>query len=144
MLVQQILKGKASQDIETIPSSSTVSDAASILSSKRIGALIVSDDGQTVTGMFSERDIVRELGKRGTACLSDCVSDLMSKNIVTCSRDETADAVLQKMTDGRFRHLPVLEDGKLVGLISIGDAVQARLSEMAMENQALEGMIKGF
>ncbi len=144
MLVQQILKGKTSQEIETIPSSSTVSDATSILSNKRIGALIVSDDGETVAGMFSERDIVRELGKRGTGCLSDCVADIMSKKIITCGKDETADAVLQKMTDGRFRHMPVLKDGKLIGLISIGDVVQARLSEMAMENQALEGMIKGF
>lgn len=144
MLVQQILKGKPSQDIATIPASSTVSDAASILSSKRIGALVVSDDGTTVQGMFSERDVVRELGKRGTGCLSECVSDIMTKNIITCSKADTADAVLQKMTDGRFRHMPVMDDNKMIGLISIGDVVQARLSEITMENAALEGMIKGF
>jgi CBS domain-containing protein len=144
MLVQQILSSKPSQDILTIPTNSTVTDAIGILSSKRIGALIVSDDDGKVAGMFSERDIVRELGKRGTTCLGDCVADIMTKDIKHCTKDETADAVLQKMTDGRFRHMPVLEDGKLIGLISIGDAVQARLSEMAMENQALEGMIKGF
>lgn len=144
MLVQQILKGKANHDITTIPTEGTVSDAAGVLSNKRIGALIVSDDGETVAGMLSERDIVRELGKRGTTCLGDCVADIMTKTIVTCAKTETADAVLQKMTDGRFRHMPVIENGKLVGLISIGDVVQARLSEMAMENQALEGMIKGY
>jgi CBS domain-containing protein len=145
MLVQQILSSKPNQNIETISSSLSVSDAASILSSKRIGALIVSDDsGQTVAGMISERDIVRELGKRGTGCLHDAVAELMTKKIVTCSKNETVDAVLRAMTDGRFRHLPVMENGKLIGLISIGDAVQARLSEMTMENQALEGMIKGF
>ncbi len=144
MLVQQILNNKSIQDILTIPTSATVTDAIAILASKRIGALIVSDDGHVVAGMFSERDIVRELGKRGTTCLGDSVADIMTRDIKHCTRDETALEVLQKMTDGRFRHMPVLEDGKLVGMISIGDAVQARLSEMAMENQALEGMIKGF
>ncbi len=144
MLVQQILKAKPSQKIVTIPSSATVSEAASELSARRIGALVVSDDGETVAGMFSERDIVRELGKRGVACMSDCVRDLMSTDIITCSKDETADAALQKMTDRRARHLPVLEDGKLIGLISIGDVVLAKLSEMKMEKEALEGMIKGF
>ncbi len=144
MLVQQILKGKPSQDIATIASSATVSEAAGILSSKRIGALIVSDDGKTIAGMFSERDIVRELGKRGVTCLSDSVKEIMTTDISTCTKSDSADSVLRTMTDGRFRHLPVLENGALIGLISIGDVVQARLSEMAMENQALEGMIKGF
>ena len=144
MLVQQILNGKANQDIITIPGSTTVSEAAGILSEKRIGALIVSNDGNFVEGMFSERDIVRELGRRGVACMSDAVRELMTSQITTCTKSDTADSVLQTMTDGRFRHLPVLEDGKLIGLVSIGDVVQARLSEMAMENQALEGMIKGF
>jgi len=144
MLVKQILSGKPSAEIAMIPSTSTVSDAASVLSNKRIGALVVSDDGETVAGMFSERDIVRELGKRGLTCMSDCVADLMTREVSTCQKSDTAEAVLRKMTDGRFRHLPVLENGKMVGLISIGDVVQARLSEVAMENQALEGMIKGF
>ncbi len=144
MLVQQILSGKPNHDVATILTSSTVSDAAAILSEKRIGALVVSDDGNTVAGMFSERDIVRELGRRGVGCMDDCVKDLMTSNIVTCANSDSADSVLQKMTEGRFRHLPVLEDGAMIGLISIGDVVQARLSEMTMENEALEGMIKGF
>lgn len=144
MLVQQILNSKPSQEVQTIASSASVSDATGILSSKRIGALVVSDDGVRVTGMFSERDVVREIGRRGVGCMSDKVADLMTRDIITCEKGETADAVLHKMTDGRFRHLPVIEDGKLIGLISIGDVVNARLSEMAMENQALEGMIKGF
>lgn len=144
MLVQQILNSKPSQEVQTIASSASVSDATGILSSKRIGALVVSDDGVRVTGMFSERDVVREIGRRGVGCMSDKVADLMTRDIITCEKGETADAVLHKMTDGRFRHLPVIEDGRLIGLISIGDVVNARLSEMAMENQALEGMIKGF
>jgi CBS domain-containing protein len=144
MLVQQILNSKPSQDISTIASDSSVTDAISIMAARRFGALIVTDDGETVAGMFSERDIVRELGKRGTTCLSDCVADIMTRDVKHCTKEETADVVLQRMTNGRFRHMPVLEDGKLVGLISIGDAVHARLLEMSMENQALEGMIKGF
>ena len=144
MLVQQILQSKPNNTVATIPSNATVSDAAGILSSKRIGALVVSDDGVTVVGMFSERYIVRELGKRGIGCMSDCVADLMTRNVSTCVQGDTADAVLMKMTEGRFRHLPVLDDGKLVGLISIGDVVNARLSEMSIEKEALEGMIKGF
>lgn len=144
MLVQEILKGKPSQEIVSIPSSGTVSEAAEILSAKRIGALIVSDDGKSVAGMLSERDIVRELGRRGVACMSDCVRDVMTADIVTCTRSDRADEVLAVMTEGRFRHLPVMEEGRLVGLISIGDVVHARLSEVAMEKEALEGMIKGF
>jgi len=144
MLVQNILKGKKIHEVATVPSTATVAEAAEILSAKRIGALVVSDDGQAVIGMFSERDIVRELGRKGAVCLGEKVSDIMSKTITTCTKDETALAVLQKMTDGRFRHLPVMEAGKMIGLISIGDAVQARLSEMTMEKEALEGMIKGF
>ncbi len=144
MLVQHILKEKADQKVTTVPSDSTVAEAARILSRKHIGALVVSDDGTNVIGMFSERDIVRELGKRGEVCLGDCVRDIMTKSITSCGKEETALAVLRKMTDGRFRHMPVMENGKMIGLISIGDAVQARLQEMEAEKEALEGMIKGF
>ena len=144
MLVQQILQGKPNHEITTISSKKTVADAASVLSNKRIGALVVSDDGETVAGMLSERDIVRELGKRGATCMADLVADLMTKAVSTCAKTDTADAVLKVMTDGRFRHLPVMEGGKMIGLISIGDVVQARLAEVEMENKALEGMIKGF
>lgn len=144
MLVRQMLALKQSQEVTTISPSASASDAAGELSVRRIGCLVVSDDGTTVVGMLSERDIVRELGKRGSACLSDHVRDIMSSDIETCTQSETADEVLRKMTDRRARHLPVIEDGKLKGLISIGDVVFAKLSEMTMEKEALEGMIKGF
>ena len=143
MLVSQILSAKAVGGVQTIKPSTTVSDAASELSTKRIGALVVSDDGKVAAGILSERDIVRELGKRGPVCMSDTVADLMTKNPVTCAPDDTADAVLAKMTEGRFRHLPVVENGTMTGLISIGDVVKARLSELALEKDALEGMIMG-
>jgi CBS domain-containing protein len=97
-----------------------------------------------VSGILSERDIVREIGRRGVACLSDTVDTLMTSTIISCRRDEQANDVLQKMTDGRFRHMPVMEGDQMVGLISIGDVVKARLTELAMEKDALEGMIKGF
>lgn len=144
MLVQQILKGKPEMKVATISGDASVSDAAGVLSDMRIGALVVSEDCETVQGIISERDIVRELGKRGTGCLNEKVSSIMTSNIVTCTTKDVADNVLEQMTKGRFRHLPVMEGDKMIGLISIGDVVNARLSEISMENQALEGMIKGF
>lgn len=144
MLVSQILKSKADTAVVTIASGATVAEAARLLSERRIGALIVSKDGKTAEGILSERDIVRELGTRGPAVLGEKVAGLMTAKLVTCGRGDATDAVLQKMTDGRFRHMPVIEGGQLVGLISIGDVVKARLMELAAEKDALEGMIKGF
>lgn len=144
MLVQQILRGKSSTGVVTLAPGSLVSMATEALSSHRIGALIISKDGKTAEGILSERDIVRELGRRGASCLAETVDNLMTKKLISCSPDETADQVMQKMTDGRFRHMPVMQGAEMVGLISIGDVVKARLAELAMEKDALEGMIKGF
>ena len=144
MLVRQILGMKGGGDVVTIGADASVTDAVRLLSEKRIGALLVADDGGVPLGILSERDIVRELGRRDETCLRDSVGDMMTKNLVSCLPDDTADVVLAKMTDGRFRHMPVMEDGTLAGLISIGDVVKARLSELSMEKDALEGMIKGF
>ena len=143
MLVQQILKSKPTQGVFTILPEASVSEAAQLLSSKRIGSLVVSKTGESADGILSERDIVRELGKRGQTCLTDKVSDMMTRKLVTCAPDDSAEWVLAKMTEGRFRHMPVLKDGKMVGLVTIGDVVKARLTEVAMENQALEEMIMG-
>lgn len=143
MLVQQILATKQDLGVISIKPDAPVADAANILSSKRIGTVVVSEDGETLQGILSERDIVRELGKRGAGCLTDPVSDLMTRKIVTCSKADTADRVLEMMTKGRFRHLPVMDDDKMIGLISIGDVVKARLSELSMEKDALQGMIMG-
>lgn len=144
MLVQQILASKGDSKVVTVAPGTTVQEVAGILSSRRIGAVIVSADGKKARGIVSERDIVRELGKRGAACLSDPVESLMTAKIVSCSRTEGTDSVLGRMTDGRFRHMPVVEGDEMVGLISIGDVVKARLMELAAEKDALEGMIKGF
>jgi CBS domain-containing protein len=143
MLVHQILRSKSDEGVVTIGPGATIAQAAEMLSTKRIGAVIVSNDGVTPLGILSERDIVRELGKRGTGCLTDQVKALMTRKLVSCRPEDSADAVLAKMTEGRFRHMPVLKEEKMVGLISIGDVVKARLSELAMEKEALTGMIMG-
>ncbi len=144
MLVRQILESKGRGDVLTISPESSVGDAVQMLSEKRIGALVVSSTGRDAQGILSERDVVRELGRRGSAALQDGVTDMMTRDLVGCAVNDTADHVLEKMTSGRFRHMPVLEGDDMVGLISIGDVVKARLSELSMEKDALEGMIKGF
>ena len=143
MLVSQILKTKQMHDVVTVPPDMSVSEAARILSQKGIGTVVVSKNGKTADGILSERDIVREIGARGAGCLTNVVSTLMTSKLVTCSSSDLADEVLQKMTEGRFRHMPVIEDGELHGLISLGDVVKARLMELSMEKDALEGMIMG-
>ena len=143
MLVHQILKGKSDDGVATVLPGATVTEAVEMLSSRRIGALIVSSDGKTALGILSERDVVRELGRRGPACLTDRVEVVMTRDLVGCSRDDTADVVLQRMTDGRFRHMPVMQGAEMVGLISIGDVVKARLSDLAQEADALTHMIMG-
>ena len=144
MTVAKILRSKGSGDVMTITSDKSVADAAGVLSEKRIGSLVVSDDGSTAQGILSERDIVREIGRRGTGCLSERVTEMMTKDLVTCNTEEKADDVLAKMTQGRFRHMPVVEDGKMIGLITLGDVVKYRLEEVKMEKDALEGMIMGY
>ncbi len=143
MLVSQILKSKPISGVFTIRPDTSVADAAGLLSEKRIGALIVSQDGTTPMGILSERDIVRELGRRGPACMGDTVAELMTTELVTCDGDCTTDEVLGRMTEGRFRHMPVMQGEVMIGVISIGDVVKTRLDELAHENDALQGMIMG-
>ena len=144
MLVQQILKEKSDDGVVTVAPGSSVGDAARLLSSRRIGAVVVSPDGKAARGILSERDIVRAIGSAGPGCLVDPVEKLMTARIVCATRHDTVDSVLAKMTAGRFRHMPVLDGEDMIGLISIGDVVKAQLSELSMEKAALEGMIKGF
>ena len=146
MLVNQILSLKAAggASIVTIGSSATVGDAAKLLAEKRIGAVVVSDDGKKPVGILSERDIVRELGKQGAGVLASPISDLMTRKVSTCVTGDDAHSVLERMTEGRFRHLPVVDaEGNMIGLVSIGDAVSARLKELNAERDALTGMIMG-
>lgn len=153
MLVRQILvmKGAApGPDLSgvlpviTITPDATVHDAARLMADKRIGAIVVSEDGERPSGIISERDIVRELGRRGPAILDEPVSEIMTAKITTCVTGDDALSVLERMTAGRFRHLPVVDDeGRMLGLVSIGDAVSGRLKELHDEKEALTGMIMG-
>lgn len=143
MLVHQILKSKTDDTVVTVTPETKVSEAAKILADRKIGTVVVSSDGKTADGILSERDIVRVLANRGGVILTEPVEAFMTAKLVTCERNHSADDILEKMTNGRFRHMPVVEDGKMVGLITIGDVVKARLTELAMEKDALEGMIMG-
>ena len=144
MLVQQILKSKPSQGVLTVESTALVSQAAEILAKNKIGSVVVSDDGgKSAAGILSERDIVRELAANGSGCLSEQVSQYMTRDLVTTTSQASVQEVLSQMTEGRFRHMPIVEDGVMIGLVTLGDLVKAQLSELAMEKQALEGMIMG-
>ncbi|OIQ32963.1 MAG: histidine kinase [Roseobacter sp. MedPE-SWchi] len=143
MLVQLILKSKAGAAVVTVAPDASVADAAALLSDKGIGTVVVSSNGQTADGILSERDIVRELGTSGSGCLQKPVSAYMTTKLVTCSSQSNVEDILKQMTEGRFRHMPVVEEGKMVGLVSLGDVVKAQLAEIAMEKDALEGMIMG-
>ncbi|TNJ46762.1 CBS domain-containing protein [Phaeobacter sp. B1627] len=143
MLVKSILKSKGVTDVVTIGPDATIEAAAKLLSDHGIGTVVVSADNKTPLGILSERDIVRQLAKTGAVCLGHKVDAYMTRNLVTCVLDSNAENALTKMTEGRFRHMPVVEDGVLVGIISLGDVVKAQLTEVAMEKSALEGMIMG-
>jgi CBS domain-containing protein len=143
MTIRRILKQKAIGEIVTVSPEASVAEATRLLAEKRIGALVASSDGRTIAGVLSERDIVRELGKRGTGCLDDRVADLMTREVRTVSPDTLALRALDIMTQGRFRHLPVVEGNVMVGVVSIGDVVKYRLEEIQRENAALTDMITG-
>ena len=143
MLVRDILNAKPTGEIYAVSAKDTVSVAAELLSSKRIGAVIVRDGTSAIDGIMSERDIVREIGKRGVECMSDSVAELMTKNVKSCGTGDSTQSVMQMMTDGRFRHLPVMDGGTLVGVISIGDVVAARIKEVEFENNSMAELIAG-
>lgn len=144
MLISQILKDKPTQEVHKVPPGTSVAEAARKLSELRIGGLIVSEGEAKPVGIVTERDIVRELGKRGAACMQDKVDDIMTRELITCAPGDRAIKVLQTMTEYRFRHMPVMEDGQMVGLVSIGDVVKARLEELASQADALKNMIMGY
>ena len=143
MLVHQILKSKTGSGVQSVPANTKVAEAARLLAENRIGMVVVSEDGKSADGILSERDIVRELANSGGGCLDRNVGDYMTRKLITCSPDTNIEEVLRQMTEGRFRHMPVIKDGAMVGLISLGDVVKAQLSELSMEKDALEGMIMG-
>ena len=141
MIVRNIIDSKANSQIFSMKPTDLVRGAVEVLAAKRIGAVIISSDGAIVDGILSERDIVRALGTRGVACLDVQIQDLMTAAVIGCHPEDTAISVLEKMTDGRFRHMPVIEANRMIGVISIGDVVKARITEVQAENAALTDMI---
>jgi CBS domain-containing protein len=136
MSVAHILTEKGSSVVTARPER-TLDDAIHLLAEKSIGALIVMDEAQTVVGIISERDIIRALAHQGTAVLDAPISSYMTSDVVTCERETTNEQIMQLMTEGRFRHVPVCSHGKLVGLVSIGDVVKRRLATLEAEHEAL-------
>lgn len=140
MTVRRILAAKG-REVVTITSQSRLSEAVRLLIDRRIGALIVTDASGEVAGIISERDIVGAIALHGPSALDEPVAGCMTRDIVTTVESATIPAVMSAMTDGRFRHLPVVETGRLVGIVSIGDVVKHRLAEMEDEQQALREYI---
>jgi CBS domain-containing protein len=140
MTVKRVLSEKGS-DVLTIQPHRTVLDAARLIAEKRIGALIVAEADKVVLGILSERDIVRAVSEKGAEALSLPLSHYMTKKVVTCTPAMTVRDVMSMMTQGKFRHVPVVENGHLVGIISIGDMVKQRLAEMEAEASAIRDYI---
>lgn len=143
MNVKHILKLKGSSEVSTIQPDATLREAVGTLGTKRFGALVVSPGDGTVSGILSERDIVQGLARDGTGCLDKPVTDFMTAKVITCAPHETTHSVMERMTSGRFRHMPVMEGGKMTGLLSIGDVVKARIFEMEEENSQMTAMLHG-
>ena len=140
MTVRSILNTKGHQ-IMSVEPDAKLAAAVTLLGEKKIGAVLVMSQSR-LEGILSERDIVRVLGERGAGVLDEAVSAVMTRKVISCRQSDTVAAIMEMMTLGKFRHLPVLEDGKVVGLISIGDIVKRRVQEYESEQEALRDYIK--
>jgi CBS domain-containing protein len=140
MNVEHILSEKG-REVVTIAPDMTLADAARTLVQRRIGAVVVSDPGQPVLGILSERDIVRALAATGAAALEEPVSLYMTAKVVTCTTRSPINDLMETMTTGKFRHVPIVENGRLMGIVSIGDIVKFRVAEIERESDALREYI---
>jgi CBS domain-containing protein len=141
MTVKAILSTKGSE-VTTIEPTATLEAAIGILAERRIGALVVLGADRRLIGILSERDIVRALAAQGTTALQETLSQVMTRKVHTCTSTETVSAIMEQMTTGKFRHIPVVEQDRLVGIVSIGDVVKHRLMEMEREAAALRDYIQ--
>jgi len=132
------VKGRA---VATVRPDATVQDVAQKLAAKRIGAMVVVGPGGGLVGIVSERDVIRVIATSGSAALAMPVEEIMTRDVVTCQEGDTIDSLMAKMTAGRFRHVPVVEDGALVGLVSIGDVVKHHIAEVELEASALKSYL---
>ncbi len=141
MTVTSILTVKG-KDVVTIEPTATLSDAVKLLASRRIGALIVRGAGDRLVGIISERDIVRALSERGAAALAIPVGQAMTREVASCGENDEIGTIMERMTAGKFRHMPVMNRDELVGVISIGDVVKDRLHAMEQETEAMRDYIR--
>jgi CBS domain-containing protein len=141
MNVKSILVTKGG-DVVTIDPSASLAAAAKLLAERRIGALLVLGPDRRVAGIVSERDIVRALAERGASALDEQVGQVMTRKVVTCTETDTVAEIMERMTAGKFRHVPVIEQGRLIGIVSIGDVVKHRLHEIENESAALRDYIR--
>ena len=140
MLVSTILAQKGNRIISVSPDD-RISDVAALLTRERIGAVLVRDPEQALVGILSERDIVNAIADQGSNCLEFAAQDLMTSEVVTCQPGDSLNQVMSQMTELRIRHVPVVDDGDLVGIISIGDVVKHRLAEVESEAESLREYI---
>jgi len=140
MQVADIIKTKGDRVVAIAPDR-TVGEAASTLGRERIGAAVVQDKNGAVLGIISERDIVRAIAEYGAAALEMSVSDLMSRSVVTCTRASSTEDLLEQMIASQIRHLPVIEDSALVGIVSVSDVVKGVLSQLKWQNKALQEQV---
>lgn len=142
MFVRQILNNKG-DSIVSIGPSAGIADVAALMKKERIGAIVVLDADERIAGIVSERDITRGLADHGAALLDMSADRIMTRDVVTCSPEDGIDGLMRKMTTGRFRHLPVVDKTKMVGIVSIGDIVKHRLEELEAEASLLQDYIAG-
>ncbi len=140
MTAERILRNKGA-DVATISPEATLAEAAAMLQARNIGAIVVSGDGARVEGIVSERDLVRALAMRGAEVFAARVADLMTADVATCRLGDASRGILARMTERRIRHLPVVEDGRLIGIVSIGDVVKLRLDDLVHETEAMREYI---
>ena len=140
MRIREVLRTKASQDIVTITPDAGVRDLVAELAAHNVGALIVSTDGSTVEGIVSERDVVRHLHHDGTV-VNNTVGAIMTTDVETCDTDTLVDDLMKIMTERRIRHVPVVDDGRLVGIVSIGDVVKHRIDQLQFERDQLDSYV---
>jgi len=143
MDVADLLRSKG-QGVTTIRPDETIRVALDVLAEKGFGALVVSTEGETVDGILSERDIVRHLSRSGASLLDASVSSIATTEVSTCVPTDSVDELMAQMTSGRFRHVPVISNGRLAGVVSIGDVVKSRVAELEDSNQQLNSYITGF
>ena len=140
MRISEVLVGKGSQDVVTVRPEATVRELLALLAERNIGAVVVSSDGTALDGIVSERDVVRRLNE-DEATLDHPVSSIMSAEVHTCERSQPVHDLMVAMTERRIRHVPVVEDGRLVGIVSIGDVVKSRMGELEFERDQLDSYV---